>query len=365
MMKNKFRKQLLASLLLTALILTGCGRKGAEVSETAGVGRPMPETTADGTPVETDSSQTSPDGTPSESGDQTPSSENTVSSGERFQNGKLWDFVDGKYIYSFPERDDSGLATVSELNSVWGLHFPDSNMETGDWYTGRLIRNLQTGEITVKWDRTDETIGILNQYRGIYKGNTEEKVCYFTFDCGYEYGTTSKILDTLKEKKVPALFFVTGQYVKEEDELIQRMLDEGHIVGNHSVNHKQMAGLSAEEFQKELTGLEDLFYAKFPDAPPMLYYRPPSGDMNQWSLRLADKMGYTSVLWSTTYLDYDTNNQKPVAEALQLMKEGLHNGAVYLLHAESQTNADMLGDLIDWIRDQGYTILPICDIEFE
>jgi len=273
--------------------------------------------------------------------------------------------VDGKYIYSLPKRDDSGLATLSDLNSVWGLHFPDSNLESGDWYTGKLIRDLNTGEVTVKWDRWDSTIEILNQYHGIYKGNTEEKVCYLTFDCGYEYGTTTKILDTLKEKQAPGLFFLTGQYVREEPELIQRMMDEGHLVGNHSVNHKQMASLSADEFQKELNGLEDLFYAQFPDAPPMLYYRPPSGDMNQWSLRLADKMGYTTVLWSTTYKDYDTNNQLPVEDALTLMKQGLHNGAVYLLHAESQTNADMLGDLIDWIRAQGYTILPICDIEFE
>lgn len=363
MKKNRCRIQLLTSLLLSALLFTGCGgREAAEVSETAGVGRPVPETAADGTVTEPDETDPS---SPSSADSRPDSSGTSVSSGERFQNGKMWDFVDGKYIYSFPERDTSGLATISELNSVWGLHFPDSNMETGDWYTGRLIRNLDTGEITVKWDRTEETVSILKQYRGIYKGNTEEKVCYFTFDCGYEYGTTAKILDTLKEKQVPALFFLTGQYVREEDELIQRMLDEGHIVGNHSMNHKQMAGLSAEEFQKELNDLEELFVSKFPDAPPLLYYRPPSGDMNQWSLRLADKMGYTSVLWSSTYLDYDTNNQKPVAEALQLMKEGLHNGAVYLLHAESETNAAMLGDLIDWIRAQGYTILPICDIEFD
>jgi len=362
-MKKRFRNQLLSSLLLTALLLTGCGgRDAAEVSETAGVGRPMPETTADGTPAEPD--ETTPSSGETPSGTQPDSSGSTVSSGERFQNGKMWDFVDGKYIYSFPERDDSGLATVSDLNAVWGLHFNDSNLDSGDWYTGKLIRDLDTGEVTVKWDRTDETVAILKQYRGIYKGNTEEKVCYLTFDCGYEHGTTSRILDTLKEKQVPAMFFLTGQYVREQDELIQRMLDEGHIVGNHSMNHKQMASLSADEFQKELNDLEALFKEKFPDAPPMLYYRPPSGDMNQWSLRLADKMGYTSVLWSSTYLDWDTNNQKPVSEALTLMKQGLHNGAVYLLHAESETNAAMLGDLIDWIRAQGYLILPICDIEF-
>jgi len=363
-MKNK-HSRLLSALLLAGLLLTGCGGpEPAEVSETAGVGRIMPgETTEAGTPVtpaETDES-----GAPANPDVQTDSTGTPTAAGERFQNGKYWDFVDGKYIYSLPKRDDSGLATLSDLNSVWGLHFPDSNLESGDWYTGKLIRDLNTGEVTVKWDRWDSTIEILNQYHGIYKGNTEEKVCYLTFDCGYEYGTTTKILDTLKEKQAPGLFFLTGQYVREEPELIQRMMDEGHLVGNHSVNHKQMASLSADEFQKELNGLEDLFYAQFPDAPPMLYYRPPSGDMNQWSLRLADKMGYTTVLWSTTYKDYDTNNQLPVEDALTLMKQGLHNGAVYLLHAESQTNADMLGDLIDWIRAQGYTILPICDIEFE
>ncbi|MBQ8187658.1 MAG: polysaccharide deacetylase family protein [Clostridia bacterium] len=363
-MKTKNTKRILTSLLLSVLLLAGCGQKPAEVSETAGIGRPVAETNEDGTPAQPDA-ETDTSGnpvTPEQSGasDGTQTSQNT---GERFQNGKYWDFVNGKYVYSIPARDDSGLATLSELNSVWGVPFEDS-ADSGDWYTGKLTRDLTTGEVTVAWDRWDSVLELLDQYHGIYRGNTEEKVCYFTFDCGYEYGTTATILDTLRSKQVPALFFLTGTYVEKEAELIQRMLDEGHMVGNHSVNHKQMASLSAEEFQAELTGLEDLFYASFPDAPPMVYYRPPSGDMNQWSLRLADKMGYTSVLWSCTYKDYDTNNQWSHEDALNALKTGLHNGCVYLLHAESETNAAILGDLIDWIRAQGYTILPICDIEF-
>ena len=95
----------------------------------------------------------------------------------------------------------------------------------------------------------------------------------------------------------------------------------------------------------------------------MIYFRPPSGSSNEWVLALASKMGYRTVMWSWAYYDYDTSNQYAVSEALAKAKVGLHNGAVYLLHAESQTNADMLGDLIDWIRGEGYEIRPLCDIK--
>ncbi|MBQ7930704.1 MAG: hypothetical protein IJ334_06810, partial [Clostridia bacterium] len=138
-MKKKTKNRLLTAILLSALLLTGCGgREPAEVSETAGVSRELPETNAGGPPAETESTDTPSDETAS---DAQPSA-GTVTSGERFRNGKYCDFLDGKYIYSLPARDDSGLATLSELKSIWGLHFPDRTRDTGDWYTGKLTRDL-------------------------------------------------------------------------------------------------------------------------------------------------------------------------------------------------------------------------------
>ena len=141
-----------------------------------------------------------------------------------------------------------------------------------------------------------------------------------------------------------------------------RMIDEGHILGNHTVNHKNMTQVSKETFVDELEGVEDLIKEKFPDAEPLHYWRPPMGACNEWVLKLADKMDYHTVMWSWAYYDYDVNNQPDPADALAKAKNGLHPGVVYLFHTESTTNAAILGDLIDWIRAQGYEILPLCDI---
>ena len=211
--------------------------------------------------------------------------------------------------------------------------------------------------------RQNKILELIEQYGGIYRGDETRKVCYLTFDCGYEYGITGEMLDTLKEKNVPAIFFVTGQYVREQTDLINRMLDEGHIVGNHMVNHKRSTLLTAQQFVDEMQDLEDLFYANHPNADPMIYYRPPYGNCNEYTFRLADKMGYKTVMWSYTYMDYDTNNQPSYADAMAKVKSGLHPGAVYLFHTESTANKAILGDFIDWARAQGYEFLPVCDIK--
>jgi len=235
--------------------------------------------------------------------------------------------------------------------------------QPNDWYIGKTTRDAATGEVTYVWDRSAATLATLEKYGAVYRGDEERKVVYLTFDSGYEYGTTAAILDVLKEKNVPAAFFINGWYLESAPHMVKRMLDEGHIVGNHCVNHYDMTAVSVETFVKEVQGLEDYFYTSFPDAKPMIYFRPPSGNCNEWVLRFADLMGYTTVMWSWAYFDYDVNNQPSVSDALQKVKDGLHNGCVYLLHTESQTNADMLGDMIDWVRSQGYEFLPLADIK--
>ncbi|MBE6617555.1 MAG: hypothetical protein E7627_06435 [Ruminococcaceae bacterium] len=348
--KNIKSAKALLTVLLCGVILASCAQeKPASISDSSGVGRDVSgvtDTPDDTNPVDTDA-HTPP-----------PSVENPYEEGST-----SWDIVNGKYTYYFGERDTSGLSSITELSKSTRTNLPDQP-DGYDWFFGPSTYNEATGEVTKgAWDRYDSTIDLIKQYGGIYRGDETRKVCYLTFDCGYEHGTTSKILDTLKAKNAPAIFFVTGHYVETQYDLMKRMLDEGHLIGNHTVNHKKMSAVSGDVFVQEISNLEAMFKEKFPTAQPMHYYRPPSGSCNDWSFKMADAMGYKTVMWSWTYYDYDTNNQLPVAEALQKAKNGLHPGAVYLFHAESQTNADMLGDLIDWIRAQGYEILPICDID--
>lgn len=270
-----------------------------------------------------------------------------------------WHFENGKYVYEIGPRDESGLQTIDEMQSTPKTPYED---QPDDWYFGKTSYDETTGTVTYVWDRSQATIDSVHKYNGIYRGDETKKTAYITFDCGYEYGTTSQLLDILKEKQCPAIFFPTGYYVQTQHDLLARMLDEGHLIGNHTVNHLRATDLSVDEFLEEVNGLEKLFLEQFPDGPKMRYYRPPSGTCNEWVLKLADKMGYKTVLWSFAYYDYDTANQPTPQEALQKAKDALHPGIVYLLHAESTANVGMLGDLIDWIRAQGYEILPVCAI---
>lgn len=193
-----------------------------------------------------------------------------------------------------------------------------------------------------------------------YKGlNAEfikenEKVIYLTFDEGYENGYTSSILDVLKEKKVSAVFFVTMPYAKEETELINRMIEEGHVIGNHSITHPSagMPSLTVEEQMGEYTGLHE--YIKNTYNYQMYLFRPPAGIFSEQSLCVASSCGYKTVLWSFAYADWDPDHQPSREDALNKMKGRIHNGAIYLLHAVSKTNTECLGEFIDFARENGY-----------
>lgn len=183
---------------------------------------------------------------------------------------------------------------------------------------------------------------------------TTEKKIYLTLDEGYEYGCTPSILDTLKEKGVKAVFFVTKPYAEQDPELVQRIIDDGHILGNHSVTHPA-AGLSSqsvEEQQQEIMGLHDYIKEKYDY--DMFLFRYPSGKFSEQSLAIMNNCGYRAVFWSFAYLDYDVNNQPDEQESLQKLMDKLHPGAIYLLHAESWTNTNILGDFIDQARAAGY-----------
>lgn len=174
-----------------------------------------------------------------------------------------------------------------------------------------------------------------------------------TFDEGYENGYTAEILDILKEKGVKATFFVTYDYCKSSPELVQRMIDEGHIVGNHSYTHPSLPDCSESEIIEEVMVLHDYVAEKF--GYDMTYFRFPKGEFSEKALDTVKSLGYTSVFWSFAYNDWDTGNQPDKAEALQRIKASTHSG-IYLLHAVSETNAAILGEVIDYWKSEGYTI---------
>lgn len=173
-----------------------------------------------------------------------------------------------------------------------------------------------------------------------------------TFDQGYENGYTESILDTLKEKNVKAVFFLTGDYAKRNKELVKRMIAEGHIIGNHGMEHKSMPTLSPEAAKNEIMSLHD--YVKQEYGVEMKYFRPPCGEYSEQSLAVCKSLGYKTLLWSFAYCDWDVNNQPDVNTAYAKAASAAHNGAIYLLHSVSATNAEILPRVIDELRAEGF-----------
>lgn len=199
---------------------------------------------------------------------------------------------------------------------------------------------------------------MLSKYGAIYKDSTP-RTLYLTFDEGYENGYTAKILDVLKENQVPAAFFVTGPYLKKETELIKRMVDEGHIVGNHTVNHPSMPNVkNVQTLKEEITKLSEDFSAL--TGKEMKFFRPPMGEYSEKTLAITRDLGYTTVFWSFAYKDWEVKNQKGTEYAYTQIMEGVHDGAILLLHAVSKDNAQVLDRVIKDLKSQGYRF---CSLE--
>lgn len=199
----------------------------------------------------------------------------------------------------------------------------------------------------------------LLQSNAYYVGSGEEKVIYLTFDAGFENGYTEQILDTLKETEVPAAFFLVGTYIKENPDLINRMVEEGHIVGNHTMNHPDMSAISSQEsFEKQLVETEAQYQAVTGQEMPK-YYRPPQGKYSESNLQMANEMGYATVFWSLAYVDWNVDSQPTKEEAFSKLLPRIHPGAVILLHSTSETNANILKDLIEEYKSMGYEFRSI------
>ncbi|CAG7627445.1 Peptidoglycan-N-acetylmuramic acid deacetylase PdaA [Paenibacillus solanacearum] len=195
--------------------------------------------------------------------------------------------------------------------------------------------------------------GIVEKHGAVFLGNTANKELYLTFDNGYENGFTPQILDVLKEKQVPAIFFVTGHYIKEQPELMKRMVNEGHLIGNHSWSHPDMSQISSARIKEELDKVRE-GVAQVTGQQEMRYLRPPRGIFSERVLETSGKLGYTSVFWSIAYRDWDTKEQKGADYAYRQVMQQMHPGAVILLHSVSKDNAEALGRIIDDAKKQGY-----------
>lgn len=202
----------------------------------------------------------------------------------------------------------------------------------------------------------------LAQYDAVYLGDTEKPVIYLTFDAGYESGQTPKILDVLKAHHVKAAFFVVGNYLETEPELIRRMKDEGHIVGNHTYHHYDMADISDQTaFAKELEDVEAKYQEITGEEMPK-YYRPPRGVYSEANLKMAKDLGYRTIFWSLAYVDWYQDKQPTQEEAFSKLIPRIHNGAIVLLHSTSQTNADILDELLTRWEGLGYTFGTLDDL---
>lgn len=199
---------------------------------------------------------------------------------------------------------------------------------------------------------SENQIRQMTEYDCLYKETAEEKNIFLTFDEGYENGYTSIILDKLREKDVKAAFFVTGDYVKSNPDLIKRMIEEGHIVGNHTVNHPSLPDIkSTDELLSELRELDRLICNL--GGKKCNYLRPPRGEYSERTLAITRDNGYTNVFWSQAYVDW--NNDVDKSTAFTKVTSDLHSGCVLLLHAVCKGNAEALGDIIDYARKEGYS----------
>lgn len=227
----------------------------------------------------------------------------------------------------------AGILTTSVSATDWGL-----------WY----------GAGANQTPRGEDSMQTLAQYDAYFMGDAKEKKIYLTFDCGYENGNTSKILDILKKHHAPAAFFMVGDFLDTEPELTRRMAAEGHLVGNHTMHHPNMSKVSSERFDRELKDLETK-YQQVTRKKLDRFYRPPEGSYTYSNLKRAQDLGYDTILWSVAYADWDTKKQPAPVSAIKQLNRRIHQGAIVLLHVVSTTNVVILDELLTGWEKQGYT----------
>lgn len=268
---------------------------------------------------------------------------------------------------------DNGSGTGTDNNATTDIN-PDSDKVTEpvapqvtdvsaldstekSWYYLPKTNGTPSGE-------PQDVISLINRYDAYYLGNTSGKVIYLTFDEGYENGYTSKILEVLKSNGVKAAFFVTRSYVISNPDLVRRMSDEGHLVCNHSSTHPSMPLVALKgkaAFDKEFQDTEDAYTAATGKtlAP---FFRPPEGNYSELSLYYTKSLGYKTVFWSFAYRDWEVDNQPAETDSVSLLRERTHSGGIFLLHAVSKTNADILDTVLKEWKSNGYVFGSLYDL---
>lgn len=231
------------------------------------------------------------------------------------------------------ENSQPSSASLSAQSENWGLGFQEEGTRP-------------SGNASIKE---------LKQYNAWYAQDTDEKIIYLTFDAGYENGNMPAILDALHKHQVHATFFVVGTLIREKPELIREISDAGHTVGNHTMTHPDMSGISTKEaFQKQLKDVEAL-YKDATGNEMTKFYRPPQGIYSTDNLQMAKDLGYSTFFWSLAYVDWYQDKQPSKEEAFQKLLGRIHPGAIVLLHSTSSTNAEILDELLTKWKEMGYT----------
>ena len=245
-----------------------------------------------------------------------------------------------------PSTDQAAMIStdaqiLSSAEGNWGLSFQEDSKPP--------IGNATFAELAV--------------YDAYYAQDTTDKVIYLTFDAGYENGNTAPILEALKKHHAPATFFVVGTFIKENPDLIKQMVEEGHIVGNHTYSHPDMSKIAAKDsFQHELKQVEDL-YQQVIGSSMTHYYRPPQGKYSTSNLAMAKELGYKTFFWSLAYVDWYQDNQPTKEEAFDKLLKRIHPGAIVLLHSTSSTNAQILDELLTRWEEMGYEFRTLDELK--
>lgn len=234
----------------------------------------------------------------------------------------------------------AGTTTLSNKKIGWGIKRADNHEQP---------------------DLGSENKRIIEKYDGIAIGNAGKKYIYLTFDNGYEAGYTEKILEVLKQNEVPATFFLTAHYINTASDLVQRMIDEGHIIGNHTVNHKSMPDIGNETIKNEVMELHTAVYEKF--GYEMKYIRPPKGEYSERTVAYTNTLGYKTVMWSFAYDDWDEAKQGREEYGKKKILDNLHHGEIMLLHGTSKDNCNILDECIKEIKNQGYEFKSLDEFE--
>ena len=249
-------------------------------------------------------------------------------------------FVFSISVTNFNKTVQTSANVTSEKKIGWGIKRANNNEQP------------DLGSVNKK---------IIDKYDGIAIGNKNSKYVYLTFDNGYEAGYTPKMLAVLKENQVPATFFITAHYLNTASDLVKQMIDEGHTVGNHTVNHKSMPDLTNEQIQKEVMELHTAVYQKF--NYEMKYIRPPKGEYSERTVAYTNTLGYKTVMWSFAYDDWDKNKQGREDYGKKMVLNNIHPGSVMLLHATSKDNSNILDYCIKEIKKMGYEFRTLDDFQ--